>query len=53
MMVVFHRAWTMPIRSELPSCCWAEGPLTVDIVCDWVKQMCKNRVIDSLTGSCA
>jgi hypothetical protein len=32
MIELFHRACTMPTRNELPSCCWLEGPLTVDIL---------------------
>lgn len=32
-ILVFHRAWTMPMRRALPSCCWASpGPLMVVIL---------------------
>lgn len=32
MMVEFQRAWTMPMRRPVPSCCWGVGPLREDMI---------------------
>ena len=32
MTVEFQRAWTMPMRSDEPSCCWGVGPLREDMI---------------------
>lgn len=32
MMVSFHRAWTMPTRSALPSWTWGAGPLVSECI---------------------